>query len=56
MKKMPYRGSKNVGSLMKRDSLVLQSGRRIALKIRGLSKKPACRIAGFYIMALVSIL
>lgn len=25
-------------------------------EIRGLSKKPACRIAGFYIMALVSIL
>lgn len=25
-------------------------------EIRGLSKKPACRIAGFYIMALVRIL
>lgn len=25
-------------------------------EIRGLSKKPACRIAGFYIMALGSIL
>lgn len=25
-------------------------------EIRGLSKKPACRTAGFYIMALVSIL
>lgn len=58
LKKMPCEGTENLESLMKGDSPVLHSlaeGQHCP-EIRGLSKKPACRIAGFYIMALVNIL